>query len=109
MSGDDDVQRLYDMMTDLSSKIGSVELNLSNRMATVETLMTEAIDGPIDVSRLRWDGRSINFVVMKVVVPVLLAIIIGGSAFYYGISAKFDVFAYKFNQHIDVAHIGETK
>jgi hypothetical protein len=91
--GSDDTQRLYDMM-----------LALSNRMATVEALLTEAIDGPIDVSRLRWDGRAINFVVMKIVVPVLLTICLGGAAFYYGLSAKFDVFAYKFDQHISIAH-----
>jgi hypothetical protein len=71
---DSDIQRLYDTMSDV------VE-----RLAKVETIVTSIKDANIDVSRLRWDGKAINYVIMKVIAPVLITVLLGGSAFYYGI------------------------
>jgi hypothetical protein len=56
------------------------------RLVRVETLLDT--DQTIDVSRLRWDAKAINYVIMKVVSPVLITVLLGGSLFYYGIRCQ---------------------
>lgn len=88
MSGDD-VQRLYDMMGDVLA-----------RLTRVETVLDAATSGPVDVSRLRWDGKAINYIIMRVVAPVLITVLLGGSAFYYGIHCQIGDLTAEFTQQI---------
>ena len=87
---DSDIQRLYDMMADVLE-----------RLVKVETVLTTAATGPVDVSRLRWDGKAINYVIMKVVAPIIIGVLLGGSAFYYGIHTQINDLSYQITKHIE--------
>lgn len=85
-----DIQRLYDMVGDVIE-----------RLAKVETIVTSIKESNIDVSRLRWDGKAINYVIMKVIAPVLITVLIGGATFYYGIHAQINDLSYQVTKHIE--------
>ena len=89
--GSDDVQKLYDMLC-----------SMAQRLTVVETLLKEQRAQPltVDVSCLRWDAKALTFVITRIVAPTLITVIVGGSAFYYGISAQFDSVSAKIGQHI---------
>lgn len=84
-----DVQELFNLIRELSE-----------RVASLETTVGTAVGGPVDVSRLRWDGKALNFVIMKVVAPVLITVLLGGAAFYYGISCQVGELQSTVTQHI---------
>lgn len=88
MSGAD-VQRLYDMMGDVLE-----------RLVKVETILDTVATAPMDVSRLRWDGKAINYVIMKVVAPVLITVLIGGATFYYGMHCQINDLTVQVVQHV---------
>ena len=86
----DDVQRLYDSVS-----------SVLERLVAVETKLTTLINAPIDVSRLRWDGKALNYVIVRVIAPILITVLLGGSAFYYGIHMQIGELSVKVTQHIE--------
>ncbi len=90
-----DVQRLFDMMLGISSRMSAVETEMSE----VKGLIKQRRNDPVDVSRLRWDGQALNYVATKIIVPIVVTTTLAAAALYYGIHAQVSDIAFQLQKH----------